>query len=255
MDSFLTCKSYILFLSGVTIDDCIDSDDENIEFNEIPSEPIKENIDEFKESIDDLDIDLPSELDINTFDNIDLSKDFNKSKYYESPPKHYIDQKSWIKNTNLLCAYCHCNINGIPWPVPINHQKILIPENNHFPEYIISLASNKKINENDENLLFSSQTMKEVKAFQIHNILCCNILCVGNYIKKINDFKIINPKESIKMALMIYKDLTGKEIEEIPDQDLWIVMKQYCGNSGQSEQEYHDNNYGKELKMKAAFIS
>lgn len=251
MDSFMCTKSYILFLPGVFIDDCKDSDDEPME--SVPKVQDPEmledtNTEEDSDSEEDINLKEVTNEDFNG----DWSEDFNKSKNYEAPPKYYIDPALWIKSTNLLCAFCHCKINGIPWPVPINQVKILIHEHTYLSERIISLVSNKKISDTDENILFSSPSMKEVKAFQIHNILCCKIGCVGNYIKKVDDLRIINKKESIKMALMIYKSLTGKEIEEIPDQNLWIVMRQYCGASGQTEEEYHEEHNGKELRLKAA---
>lgn len=253
MDFFTGPKSYILFIPGVFIDDCKDSDDEMelLNLKNIKSESLNDigndSTDE-KESIsDDANLEQLEVLNIyeENYDNLDNIK----IKNYESPPKYYINSKTWIKSSNLLCSYCRNDIKNVPYPLPLNQLKILIPEYTNIPEYIIS--PNKKEHA-DDNLLFSSQSNKEVKAFQIHNILFCDVVCAGNYIRKVDDFKVTNKKESIKMLLAIYKDLTARDLEDIPDKDLWIVMTQYCGKSGKSTDEYIELNSEKDLKFKSA---
>ena len=54
------------------------------------------------------------------------------------------------------------------------------------------------------------------------------------------------------MLLEIYKELTGEQLDNIPDKSLWVVMKQYCGYTGESRNEYYDKNMNKEIKLKNA---
>ena len=278
MDFIEECKSHILFIPGIFIEDCLDEvrpSEKGIDFSTVPSEDIddipsgSEDLDNLSE--DDLQDATQGEkgLELNDLLNdinnpIGCSSDLKSSNIkYDIVPKYFVDLKSWIKSTNLLCCYCHGSILK-PMPIAIGQNKILIPENEENSETFVAIADkkNKKNSENDtfeyndkmsdDHLLFSCQTFKEVKSYKIHNILCCDIVCVGNYIRKVEDSKIINKRESIRMSISIYKELTGVEIEDIPEKDLWIVMEQYCGNTGQKREEYIKKNFNKEIKLKQA---
>ena len=197
----------------------------------------------------------------------------NSDIKYDSIPKYFINTRNWPKTTNLLCCYCHEKISGAPFPIALSKTKILVPENEDSTETFISLiTSDKTIDKNlsetyksaygempeytdkasDEHLLYSSQILKEVKAFRLHDIAGHDIVCVGNYIRKVNDPKIINKRESLQMSITIGNEITGEKIEDIPDKDLWIVMEQYCGSSGQKRSEYREKNLDKEIKLKQA---
>jgi hypothetical protein len=180
---------------------------------------------------------------------------------YDSIPKYFTDAKSWIKNTNLLCCYCHNNIRQMPQPIALEKNKILVPENEDHNETFVSLAVSKsestEISEHvdksaDDHLLFSNQTLKEIKAYKLHHVLGCDIVCIVNYIRKINDPRITNKRESMQMSISIYETLTGIRIEDVPDKDLWIVMEQYSGPTGQKRNDYIEKNLNKEIKLKLA---
>lgn len=295
MDFIEDYHSHILFIPGIFIEDCPDGDiDLNVFNNKIDLSTIKsENIDLIKDDENDLNLEeLKSDSDDDIFSKNTAESDNSKKKRlnlnellenenpilknnysnnvpYEIVPKHFINAKLWIKSTNLMCCYCHDIIRGIPYPIVLGQNKILIPENEEINETFISLLTpvfveknvfKSTINEtieyidksSDDHLLFSNQTLKEVKAYKIHNILCCDIVCVGNYIRKINDTKINNRRESIQMSISVYKEITGNTIEDIPEKDLWIVMEQYCGLTGQKRNEYREKNLNKEIKLKQA---
>lgn len=271
MDYFIEeRRSHILFIPGIFIEDCIDTDKNTSEnnFSYIKPELI-ENINELENSDHDTDEeDSDYVFDKEVCDknglkiidlipnNLDYYKkniyDTNINIIYDSVPKYYIDFKSWIKSINLLCCFCHDNILGVPFPIALGQTKILLPTEN--TEVYITLPNKADSFDklNDDNLLYSCQSMKEVKAYNIHDIVCCDIVCVGNYIRKITDTKITNKKESIKMSISIYNNITGQNIEDIPEKDLWCIMKQYCGNNGQSRNDYRDKNSNKEIKLKQA---
>ena len=193
----------------------------------------------------------------------------NKNIIYDNIPKYFINRDSWIKSTNLSCCYCHDFIINVPIPIPISLQKILIPENNGEEIFISVTHKNVKnasvsniegdtsehsemsryIESTDDNLLYSSQIFKESKAYLIHTCLCCDVVCAGNYIRKIDDNKITNKRESIRMLLLIYEEIMTKHIEDIPDKDLWINMEQYCGNNGMKRENYRKKNAFKEIEF------
>lgn len=289
MDFIEEHRSHILFLPGIFVEDCQETDidnEENLELNKLKlMQP--ENIDLLEED-NTSHVSQTSELNDedelfskNTaeFDVLEKSrglelgellegfpnkshnqfkKNFNDIQVYDPVPKYFINTKSWIKSTNLLCCFCHDNIRGVPYPIALGQCKTLIPENEESRENFISLITPDKLNDqnpdkaSDDHLLFSCQTMKEVKAYSLHNILCCDVVCVGNYIRKISDSKITNKRESLQMSISIYGEISGETIDDVPEKELWTVMKQYCGNTGQTRNEYREKNLNKEIKLKQA---
>lgn len=259
---------------------------ENIDL--IDEEDNSSNLDENISDVDDIFSknsaeleDLPSKnmkkgLELNELLNHNFASEFIKTDHekeikYESLPKHFINGKSWPRTTNLSCCYCHEKINGTPYPIGLVKTKILVPENEESNETFISLITPDKTVEKssslrselseipeyvdkagDDHLLYSSQTLKEVKACRLHDIAGHDIVCVGNYIRKVEDPKIVNKRETMKMSIDIYKEITGEVIDDIPDKDLWITMEQYCGSSGLKRNEYREKNLDKEIKLKQA---
>ena len=249
MDFFMEdFRSHILFIPGIFVEDC---NLEKINNNYMDFSMIKpENIDLIEEDENFSDIEDEDESQISKelkLDELLDSYEVKENIIYDTIPKYFINNNSWIKTTNLLCCYCHDKIKNTPMPIALGKNKILIPENDDINETIISLTD--KV---DDHLLFCSQTMKEVIAYKIHNVLCCDISCVGNYIRKVTDLKIINKRESIQMSISIYKEIIKENIEDIPEKDLWIVMEQYCGSTGQKRSEYREKNLNKEIKLKLA---
>jgi len=238
--------SHILFIPEIFIEDCIDYHDDDLIVNNIDL------------AIEPEDIDLIESADEKTQQNgLELNDLLNKAEVtYDIVPKFFINHKKWISNTNLLCSYCHDNINHTPFPIAIGLHKILIPDgddDNLYVSLLSGMKSDKLIDKiNDDHLLYSCQTNKEVKAYTIHNILFCDISCAGNYIRKVQDNKIINTRESLQMTIAIYQEITGELIDDIPEKDLWIVMKQYCGETGQTQTNYRKKNMNKEINLKLA---
>lgn len=269
-------KSYLLFIPGIFIKDCIDNVEDHTTLNvkletdlksivpetldNIESESDEDNY-ESEEDLDEEKLIKVLENEINSNENEQKVVYENKvEKVYEKNPKCYINSKLWIKQTNVLCCYCRSEITEVPFPIPVNQIKMQISEDDNANEFkhllFISKDNKKNITDieksADDNLLFSNRNDKEVKAYTILDCLSCDIVCGGNYIRKVKDFRITNIPQSIKMSICIYKDLTGKVIEEIPDKDLWVVMKKFSGANGQTESEYKEKNINKEIKLKHA---
>lgn len=238
MDFIEEHTSHILFIPSIFIEDCLVSQVDD-EFDESYSES--------NNTSDDSDFDDISCYDHNEkLDITDLQEDDNI--IYEQVPKFFINKEHWINTTNLKCAYCHENITGIPFPIALNLCKILVPDNNTNSDIFVDL----QVGKNNDDMLFNCQLQNEVKAYKLHNILFSDIVCAGNYIRKIHDSKILNKVESLKLTINIYAEITGDTIDDIPEKDLWIVMKQYCGDSGISQNDYKKKNNGNELNLKFA---
>lgn len=172
--------------------------------------------------------------------------DTNQRRYDEIP--RYFVRDNWIQSTNLLCCYCHGSIPGIPFPIPLNRTKTLIPEHN-MTEAFALIRSGKS---SDDPLLISSKVMHEIRAYELHRVLCCDAVCAGNYIRRVDDHKIINKRETLQMITAIHTELHGTNCIDIPEKDLWIVMQQYSGPGGQSRAEYVGRNVGKATRYSDA---
>lgn len=239
-------KPCIVFFPKVFIEDCNKTEFDRIISNYAP-ENITAGIDIPEDSLEELTPGPDSHV-------IGLSADeyldASLQKRYDEIPKFFIDKSSWIHSTNLLCCYCHGQIPDIPFPVPLNRIKTLVPENEQISE-IFSLMS--RISEKaDDSLLFSSKVMREVRAYKLHSVVCCDAACAGNYVRRVEDAKIINRREILTMITAIHKELYGVDVVDIPEKDLWIVMQQYCGPNGQSRTEYTNRNTNKAMKYSEA---
>ena len=223
----------ILFIPGVLINEC-DNNNFNIQTNEFEYE-----LSEFSNESVELDIDVPNSIE------------------YDEIPAYYIDKKSWISSTNVICCYCSGAITN-PIPIPINQTKILKYENNEIFMILDKTLLKKERTFNDkldEYLIASSKIAKEIKAYKIHKVLCCDICCAASYIRNVKDNEIYNKEESIMLLLKIYTDLTDIVIYNIPNKDLWINMEQYSGKSGINRKKYDDFNKNKELKLKKSIVN
>jgi|GEM_PF-6862439 len=278
MFDYIEKQSYILFIPGVFLEDCLDKNEESdseekMDFSSLQPENIDLIDEELEEDHSEIDYnDLPERgLELNDLLEEETETHEKLEKYvaarhenikYELMPKYFIDAKTWIKSINILCCFCHNHILGIPRPIALTKTKMLVPENEETSETIISLIKEKEpskrhsefegdLDKNaDDNLLFSNRILKETKAYVIHFIACCDIGCAGNYIRKVNDPNITNKKESLQMTLEIESEISGEDLDIIPDKDLWIVMEQYRGYTGQKPREYLEKNLNKEIKLK-----
>lgn len=235
MSFFEEPKSHILFIPGVFIEDCIDDIEytNDIDYSKIKSDRIEQYENEHDNS--ESENELYSLSDKDELEQTEIITNM----IYDTMPEYFINKNTWIKEINLLCAYCHDDIKSIPYPAPLIKTKILLTEEEKPVVFLKNM---------DEDI--SSKITKEYLAYKIHFIAFCCVVCSGNYIRKISDNRIVNKKESIKMLLEIYKEITGEEILDIPDKNLWIVMNQYCGNNGEKRSEYREKNNNKEIKLK-----
>lgn len=231
-------RSYVLFLSGVFIEDCLEYydiiEEPAIDYHNIKTETIN-SVEESESEIIESDSDDDTIYDIENIENIE----------YKPAPKYFINKNNWINSTNLLCCYCHDKIQK-PFPIPIEKSKILIPDSDECEKFIL-------LGSLDEALTLSSKNNIEVIGYKLRDILACSICCAGNYVKKIRDDKVTNIKESIKMMLNIYKELYDDKIEDIPDKELWINMVQYNG-TGLTKTQYRNKYMNQEIKFKSALF-
>jgi hypothetical protein len=267
-------RSYVLFFPGIFAIDCID--DNSIYSNfESQTEPQIEPVS--LPTFDDEDIDEIEEIDENPIRKepekvskfIQEDKDFFKPETnYVQIPRYFTDKKSWITLTNTLCCFCHSNINEIPKPIALKQLKLLVPENEKDVDLIVSLNGKFKknpanyVNDDeyqdkaaDDFMLFNCKRDKEIKAYLIYQGLFCSLSCSIAFIRNVTDKRIDNKKESIAMTLEIYKQITGTIIYDIPDKDLWTVMKQYCGGIGKSRIEYDKKYQDQEIRYQNSLDS
>lgn len=227
MDNFSYYRTHILFIPGIFPDDCKDDSEEEMDIAQV--EMVSEKI----QSEENMDFEPYSD----SGDEINETQIITgKITDFDLIPKVFKSGKEWIKSVNVLCSYCHDEISGIPFPLPLNRRKEL--DKLMVPELIQAYVPKKKIKENDEPLIISSQTNREIRVFDLHDIVFCDSICAGNYARKVLDYKIINKRETIKMILMIHKEIYDEEIKDIPDKDLWVIMKQYSGKTGKTRNEY-----------------
>jgi len=258
MDFIEEHRSHVLFIPSIFIEDCIDESDmldtmhsdQQYELKPEDINLIRQDSNSDTESQYSID-DLPDNISDSTNRDILMLADlaFANEIIYDSVPKFFINKNKWISTTNLKCVYCHDVISGIPYPIALGLNKILIPSDGFDSDIFVDFHGTKT---SDDNLIFNCQLHNEVRAYRIHNVLCGDIVCAGNYIRKIQDAKIINKKESLRLTIDIYKEITGEIINDIPEKDLWIVMKQYCGDTGISQNDYRKRNADIELNLKLA---
>lgn len=173
---------------------------------------------------------------------------------YDKVPEYFINNKDWIKTTNLLCCYCHSSFVDTPFPIVLSQTKCLVHDSdNNYNAVLLGSENIKKIDPSlDDYAMLTDQPNKEVKAYKLHNIICCSRTCVGNYIRKVKDSKIFNIKEVLQMSIQVSNEITGDNIIDIPEKDLWCVMKQYCGENGETRNEYYEKNRNLEIKLQLA---
>jgi hypothetical protein len=266
MDFIEDHRQNILFLPGIFIKDCIlPNDDEmnpNIDYSLMKTENINDIISDDSEdeifpeprerrNIDFDDFAGPESDEEYSFNKI-LKPEKKPGEKYDSIPKFFISPRTWKKSTNLKCWFCQINFTDMPWFIPIDISKILVPENDETEESYISLLTTK-INDcgivNDDNMMFNCQPVKEVKAYKTHGNFC-DISCAGTYLDMVTDIRIINKRESGSMLLDVYRIIKDEELYDIPKKELWTSKKQYSGESGYSDEEYDYKNCGKEIRFK-----
>ena len=158
-------ESKILFIKGVFIKDCIPLDD-------IFEQQILEK------------------LNINTH-----------VVSYTKIPSNFVNNKTWIKNTNVKCWYCDLTFDNIP---------VFIPK----------IIEHSGINTIDYNII----------TFGCFCSFCCAVSYIDIYNSKICDN--IKLKEMLKFLYMIFNGASIKELLTAPNK---YIMEHYGGCTSQVE--------------------
>lgn len=136
---------------------------------------------------------------------------------YDSIPPFYTQYAAWPKSTNLLCWMCNNSVPGMPWFIPIGLVR-------------------RPASDEDE--------AADVIARRTHGNFC-SPWCASRYINRVEDPKV-RKWECRKMLLDLYKEITGRDLPDIPEAEDKCIMMQYCGPCGITVQEFRDRNNEKE---------
>jgi hypothetical protein len=258
MDIFIPKKTYILFLPNIFPEDC--QDDEDV-LRDI------EDVEEFTESDNSSvvsDDDIPDLFNLSPSFNAEQNHSMVKEeelKDYDTLPPYFINIHLWPKSTNLLCWNCGNGVQGFPWFVPTARVKKSIysigaaSENNDDTDNQNIYDTNDASNIEDAFTMFENSTdtvdvlpmyqnisrTKEVKAFKRHGCFCTEF-CVNRYINRVKDPQIHNKWECEKLLILLCREITGKDVRDIPEADDKTIMMQYCGSKGITPQEYRERN-------------
>jgi len=198
-------RSKILFLPGVFLQDCPDSDPESEDVLEISLE-----------DSEDLTVGPCKEL---------------KPKIYDELQTQYINRDLWKKTTNLHCWACGLTFNTVPYAIPIGWTKRLVSPDNIDDQTEAS----------DSSLLSSTRRFKEMPIMEMHGNFCHGG-CGAWYILKVGDPKIPNKRESMELYIIFHNDLTGESVNYMPCAEPRTRMHMYCGSIGISDEEYRKEN-------------
>jgi len=213
----------ILFLPGVFLKDCPCLDDSS-------SEEVVEVQLSSEDELDSIITDI-SQLEPNI-------KMKTVIKKYDSIPRQFTEASKWPKHSNLLCWYCDCAFDGMPWPIIISCSK--------------TLASGDDVSDvSDANLLNSLSSFKEVLVMDTHGNFC-QAGCSMAYTDIVSDANIVNKHESKRLLLIFIEKITGVYIPHVPSSDRKTVMKKYSGPYGKTEEQYQEENRQKSAKYISA---
>jgi hypothetical protein len=210
-------KSKILFLPGVFLSDCPDTEDEDSgEVLEISLDGIDDGPDE-SESV------------------------YLEPKVYDELQTQYINRDLWKKKTNLRCWACGLRFDEAPYAIPIGWTKRLVSPDNLDDQTEAS----------DSSLLSSKRRFKELPIMEMHGNFC-HEGCAAWYIMKVEDEKISNRQESMELLVIFHNDLKEDTVNHIPLADPRNKMTMYSGSIGVTMEKFLDNNYKKLENYKRA---
>mgnify|MGYP001809770433 CR=1 FL=1 len=163
-----------------------------------------------------------------------------KQENYNSIPKYYYNYKTWLNKTNLKCWTCSLGVVGKPW---------------FLPKGLISKSINKMvltnlspINLDDLTLPQTGQTT-EVVLMQVEGNFCspfCTMYYFNRSFSKFSGSCDQSKKGDIeRLILDLYYDFVGVRVNQIPEAEDKVVMRQYCGNNGKTEEEFIKINQSK----------
>jgi hypothetical protein len=256
-------KTYVLFLAGVYPEDVPDEEEvltgvgEQIDFSKLQDEENHES-EESDEEGEIPDSELLTAPDSN--DDLgpailnDVTRETRRGPVseYDEIPRYFVDKKTWIKNTNLLCCNCSNEIEGMPCFVPLNWTKRVFTNETEGQIYV-NAEQDEASEVSDAALLSGSQNVKEEKVIQVH-LLACDSCCAKRYIKRSQDSKITNVWESLKLLDVVHEKLYGEKPSEIPEAEDPRSQAKFCGKGGLTEDEYRDKNRNKALRLKVALF-
>ena len=179
------------------------------------------------------------------YNNTILSTETKTNIFIEEMPKYYIDKKTWIKHTSLMCTSCGRKINNIPLtivlkkiktPVVIDGENIVLIPN--FP------SNNNNFNITDDITKYTARVVGMTHG------LFCKITCIGWYINNIKDEKIKNKWEIRELTLKFYEEITGDKLTDIPESINYIKLSSRSGTSGISDEDFDNLNERKVIMYK-----
>jgi hypothetical protein len=201
-------RPFVLFLPGVTADD--------YSHGAFEEETIFEEMKELREAEEE-EVSGESDFELSISGELEIEEPRDDVTVYDSIPKYFAGKKSWIKQTNLMCWMCGNAIPGVPWTVPISWIKTTDDEcESEAKEYY---KKSRKI----------FPIVREGKVMEVHSVQCSEF-CAIRYIRRVRDDRIQNVWESEKLFLELYRQLTGKAVQAIPEALDKSAMKQYCGS-------------------------
>jgi len=178
--------------------------------------------------------------------NTDISTIENKNvSYVEEMPKYYINKKTWIKHTSLLCTSCGRKINNIPLTIIL---KIIKTPISIIGEKI-TLIPNFPSNNNNYNNINDITKYTAKKVGMTHGLFC-KITCIGWYLNNIKDAKIKNNWEVTELTLDFYADITDTRLTDIPESINYIKLSSRSGTSGMSDEDFDNLNERKIIMYK-----
>lgn len=251
-------KTYILFLAGVYPEDIPDDEEvltgvgEQIDFSKLQAEESEqEEIDDLSQADGDEipDSELITSPEVKD-DDVVARPNPNKPSSYDEIPKYFLDKKTWIKSTNVLCCGCGNEIEGMPCFIPLTLTKKIFT-NDIADSQVYLNADQDEASEISDSAILSGSQLREERVIQVH-LLTCNSLCSKYYIRNVKDSKITNVWESVKLLNVVHEKLYGEKATEIPEAEDPRIMAKFCGRGGCTEDEYREKNRNKAAKFKMA---
>lgn len=160
-------------------------------------------------------------------------------KKYDSISTQFIKKETWPQKTNLLCWYCDCAFDTMPWPIITGCSKALVSEDSDIADI------------SDAVLLNSHSAFTEILIRDTHGNFCLPG-CAMAYIEKISDPAIVNKYECKRLLLTFIEDITKQHVSYVPLSEPKTTMQKYCGSYGKTEEKYIEENQQKQMKYTTA---
>ena len=141
----------------------------------------------------------------------DLYQIEKQSINYDKIPVNFSGFDTWLKSTNLLCNYCTCSIDDVPWFEPQTLNTISMGK--------VGVLYNEKVK---QKYIFSTKGV------------FCSVYCVNSHIKQ--HTKNLNDRiDKNSMLKILYKIFNNAEITNIKLAPDYLLMEKFGGNITCSE--------------------